>query len=220
MCPARCVYHVPVLTGLRPSERDTRLHLANRLHEMDGARGSVPGVVREAGRYPELHMLRKIEGRRHNTNDGVRLRIERQRPADDVGIAAEALLPETAPDHDGRSGARLVFGLRKDTPEFGGSRQHREQTGGYLGAQCVDRLVIGPDREFVGAEQRQVFEGRGAALPVLKVQRTDAHSGAKRAAFMYAHQPIRIGVRRRPQQNCIYNAEDRRICADAQGQRQ
>ena len=77
-----------------------------------------PGVVdrRDVERHPGARVaIGKRERRRHHADDGVGRGVEAERLADDVGAAAEALLPEAVRQDDDRRRARAAP-RRRRTP--------------------------------------------------------------------------------------------------------
>ena len=60
-------------------------------------------------RNPHLLRFGKTESRRHHANDGVRLAIDFDAPADDARIAVIAALPDFVAEHHDRFGARPVI---------------------------------------------------------------------------------------------------------------
>ena len=61
---------------------------------------------------PQLRLLRKLKLPRHHADHGVRDAVDRDRAADDRGIAAEPASPQPVAQHDDRVGTwlRLVVG--------------------------------------------------------------------------------------------------------------
>src|SRR5262249_20958548 len=57
-------------------------------------------------------------------------------------------------------------------------------------------------------------------LPVEEIQIGDRHLLEVRRAFLDSHQPVRLRIRQRFEQHRVDDAEDRRIGADPQGQRE
>src|SRR5207237_10865937 len=131
-------------------------HLALRLEQRDAARETADDVelprlarppVRVVGieteRRPDVDRAarRKIEVRRHDADDGVRLCVELNRAAEDARRPAEMPLPERAADDGDVVLARLAF--------FGGERaaedrvraKHGEQIRRGTDARNVERLA-------------------------------------------------------------------------------
>ena len=84
--------------GLR--DRGTRFHLAERQIIVGVPVAQFPRL--KGQRQPDLRLsLREMGPRRHDSNHGLRLGIQRDDSADDVGVAAEMSLPEfVAQEHD------------------------------------------------------------------------------------------------------------------------
>jgi hypothetical protein len=66
---------------------------------------------------------------RHHADDGVALVVECYRLADDVRIAAEALLPETVTDDRDWRGAGLIVGFGKVAAQLRSRTHHFEIAG-------------------------------------------------------------------------------------------
>jgi hypothetical protein len=94
--------------GLRQTGRGARREPAERHEEVAAPAVQLP--VAEAHRHPELRAqelraVRHAELRRKHTDDPARLAVDRDRAADDTGIAAEAVAPDVVREDDGE---RLV----------------------------------------------------------------------------------------------------------------
>ena len=155
------------------------------------------------------------ERRRRDADDGERHAIERERPSDDAGFAAEAALPErVADDGDGaiRPAAALVVGGAE------GAAEHRRH------AEHVEESATRPHAldELGGAAARQiearVGPGDGAIGPlVLPVAQLLPDRIGPRPV-VEQHQALRLADRQRLQQDAVDEREDRAVGADAKGE--
>src|SRR4051794_14605899 len=77
---------------------------------------------------PEIDLVpRKRKTRRHDTNDPVRLSVQRNRCADDRWIAAELSLPCCMTQHDGERSRIPGLGILQRSPELGAHAKRREE---------------------------------------------------------------------------------------------
>ena len=178
---------------------------------------------REGERRPEVDVgPEKLKIRRHHADDRARHAVDPQRLSDDVGPRAEARLPEAVTDDDLQVVARLPLGFLKDAAERGTRLQNAEQRrrrlygGQPLGAGVeADRGARAPvERERLHAVHRlQAVEIVGHAV------RRAAGPGV-RIAVEDVDQPVGLRDGQRPQQHGLHDGEDRRVRADADGQRE
>src|SRR5215510_1258083 len=85
----------------------------------------------EPQRRPHLAAIDgEIEIRRHHSDDGIRFRVERQRPAHDFRIRAESALPQTVLEHDHLIAPRLVFAWQKCATDRRLDAERIEEAGG------------------------------------------------------------------------------------------
>ena len=167
-------------------------------------------------------LLAQRERRLQHAHDLCRLAVEHDRPADHGRVAAEAALPgAVAENRHGRRRLRVLF-RREQPAERGADAEHRQQVRGDPdGADTLGRAVAG--QVGVGAERDgDLLEAPAAGLdvevlggrePVLG----DAEPGR---SVPQDRQAVRVLVGEGTQQQGARDAEDRRVRADAKGQRQ
>ncbi len=230
------------LPGVRlPEPRLNRVQLAPRVRERDAgleARDDIVPMRRPAFRQgdahptqwqPEFAAARKSESPRHHTHDGIfapAVGIHGQHPAENVGVASEMSLPQSMTQHGDAITLLAILLRQKRAAQQRLRAEGREQAG---------RSVAGVDLgRGVAQHEVEAF----AALPA----RTDGHIGEHRVlrapievirpahpllldaplgtALPQRDQPVRLGIRQRPEQHAIDDAEDRRVRPDAQRERE
>ena len=94
----------------------------------------LPGGVgeRRAHWQPEIDFVGKFKPRWHDSQNDVSLSIQIERFIDNCRITAKPILPKRVAEHGHRRGARLVFVLVKNPPDFrwrakGGKHLRRHQ---------------------------------------------------------------------------------------------
>ena len=100
--------------------------------------------------------------------------------------------------------------LMSDEREETGRHLHSAQ---LLGLAALRKLEIVPE---VGGE---AFEGAELGAIVAEISRRDREVGRRRRLFEKADEPIGFGVGQGRDQNPLYRAENRGVCADGQGER-
>src|SRR5437763_10751479 len=160
-----------------------------------GVRERHPQVASRRG--PRRHR----KARRHDADDRVRLAIELQRSADDVGGRAKTALPESvAQDHD-----MAAIGSVRFAQEYTAERRpcaHDLEEIGADGA-CDDRLRIAAagKRELPEPIDRHPLEESCVALPVVEIRWRDGKSLQSRERALrwnvkQPHEPVRFVERR------------------------
>jgi hypothetical protein len=133
--------------------------------------GSVRGGLRiERKGRPDLRAHREVESLRRNTNDFVRLTIERDGLADDGAIAAEAALPHPITDHRAVILARGFLVARECSPEGRLHAQRREQIGGYVEALDSLRFVAPDDVDVPPLHGSEPLDRSCLRLPVEEIR--------------------------------------------------
>ena len=165
--------------------------------------------------------------RRRDADDRERRALERQARADGVGGASETLPPQPVTDHDDRTilppASHVIF----ESEETADVRLHAERAEeASAHEQRARRLLLSAARqverrlrpqESPGEERRHLLHPR----PHLVVPaRARLEAVAEREVGGDGHQPPRLRHRQRPQQQTVDDAEDRRVGADAERQRQ
>ena len=238
--PAR-VLHVGVEHGLEPRlqpgggglVREPRLQASEHVQE-----AAAPIVEPVEVRQRLLRHRERQEHRRHlaevetaiagggHADDGHRVVVHLERQPDDVGTAAQAVLPVVVREHDrGMRAHALVIGLVQQSSERRPHAQHPEVRPGHdVGIRGLGRPV-----------ERQVDLGRvsgenalkdlilGLQLLVHRVRQEVAAAPAaahETALPAQEHQPVGLAHGQAPVQGLVHEREDRRIRPDAEGHRQ
>ena len=195
--------------GIRGLERRAAFEPGQRLHEMRAAAvlGHVP---REP--LPHVGVARKTETLRHDTRHRVPNAAQHDRRSDDRPIAAESIAPEAMADHrdrisvvqrlGGESGAqgRLDSDHLKEVRARLDSAQAQRLTAG-LGE--IDLRVPPGSRRVEDLRQRPVVAEVDRREPLVKKR-------ASPIGLPQHREPIRLRIRKRPENNLVQDAEHRR----------
>src|SRR5262249_29755652 len=201
--------------------------------------------VRRRDRYPGKPELRVVEWKpeagRHDADDGVRLirhNAARERPtadgelhraANDASVGTKAL-PGAVAEHDDvlPAAGRIVVG--NGPAEQRRNAKHREHVRRHAEAVHACRVAIDRHdqlRERKGGEMRQRPRAAGHADDVADVHGAEAAIGTfavpelgARHVFVDANDLAGVLVWQRPEQHGVHDAEDRRVRAEAEGERQ
>jgi len=165
--------------------------------------------------------VRSEELRRHDADDREGNSIERQRPSNRVGGAAEAPLPERVADDDDRSiptALVLVVGAGERQAEHGHDTKRVEHSRGRPDA--VDELGDPAARQV--EPLRAPREGAVEELPLLQFapDRISPGIGPLRGGVGQDREPMRVLDGQRAQDEAVDEREDRGICADPERERQ
>jgi hypothetical protein len=206
--------------GLQPLEGDAGL---------DAAKGIDPGmdaaVLIAIGEEPERHedvaAGEKTKVLRQHADDGIAVAAELDGLADHAGVAAEPALPEAvAEDHRARGPGLVVIGSVEAAEE----RLHageRQQVGGGHAAQHALRLARGSEIEALAARGGEA--GKEVArlrAPVEIVEPGAGRMGEVGRGLVEDDHALRIGKGHRPQEREADHAEEHRVGADAERQRE
>ena len=176
--------------------------------------------VRRLGRG--LQVRGKVEAGRHDADDEMVAAVEGNRPADDGRIRAELPLPETvAQDGDIGLSWPALFGQERAS-EHGVHAEDREQAGRHAHGDQHLRVLAMRQPESSVAIERESLERARLPRPVLEVGigRPVAPALGLRIGFPHLNQAVRVGVRKRSDQRRVHRAEDRRVGANGEGERQ
>ena len=189
---------------------------------------AIVGVVitgwRQRDRRPELSLIGPVERRPHHADYAIRLVVQHQRLAYDVGIGPEVLLPCAIRQHHLIRGAGLVFFWREHAPHHRLHPERVEVGGGDFSA--VEQLRIGIFAAVVEAGALHYSSRREDVLAIgciAKVRWREADVAEVRHSFVAgAQRDQAIGIRNAAgiQQHRIGHGEDRNVGANAQRQRQ
>ena len=164
----------------------------------------------------------KSKPRRHDADDEMVAAVEGNRLADDGRIRAELPLPETvAQDGDIGLPWPALFGQERAS-EHGVHAEDREQAGRHAHGDQHLRILAMRQPEASVAVERESLERARLARPVLEIgiRRPVAPALGLRIGFPYLNQAVGIGVRKRSDQRRVHRAEDRRVGANREGERQ
>ena len=207
-----------VHVGARLRKRDAVFQPGKRNHPMEVAR-HVRRLERQ--RPPELHRCAVERARRRqDADDRVRLVVEKDRAVDDGRIRAELGDPHAVTDDRHLVFAQLVLTGKKRPAQCRFGAKHLEVARGHQAASELDWFGAAGQRDRVAGLRRHEVEDGVVSLPVEEVQRRDAVALASRRLLHDADDAIGVRVGERLEQHRIHEAEDRRIGADADGQRQ
>ncbi len=202
---------------LRFADVGPRAH--HRRHEQPAS--VQPILRRHLERHPDLNAARVAHRRRHHAHHLVELAVQLERAADEVRIAARELLPQPVA-HDGdtvRAIGRLLrpveaAELRPHAEHAREVAQRRRDADALRLAVARQRAVADPepgDRLERVFARGQVQHLRYRERRVIEVERRDV--------LPHDVQPVQPFHRQRPEQHRVDQAEDRRVGADAERQR-
>ena len=146
--------------------------------------------------HPDLASERKREPCRHDTDDGVRDAVERDRSVERVAAAPEALLPERLTDDGDLLFARRVLIRTEDAAERRPRAKDVEKAGADPDALQTDRLSPSGQRHFPFAVRRGGLDRLALVAGVVEI------GGRHRCGRPFPHlrdrdQPIRLLERQR-----------------------
>ncbi len=201
--------------GERALDGDARLHAAVG-HEK----------VVAAARRIQLHRQRH-EGLRapvveiggHDADHFVRLAVERDRTADQAGIAREAARPQAVREHDDLASVRLVLRFGEPAAERRLHLEHVHQRRGRPDGLHLNRIPLPREHE---PRRRRSADGGEHLVPVLPVRvfRKRRRTGVARRLRVVDHDELfGLGIRQRLEKDVVEDAEYRRRHADAERER-
>ena len=169
------------------------------------------------GPQPHFRLARKAEAGRHDAHDARELLVELQLAPDDRGVGAEALAPERVPQN--HLAGSVLRGSER--PSQGGLRaeQLEQVRGGDPGVHPARGVALderAPD-DLVGGE---ALEGTRALAPVQEIGRSHRAVRLARVGLVHEHQPVRVGVGQRPQQQGVERRQHCGVAADPERERQ
>ncbi len=212
--------------ALRRVHRDAGLQPRQRRESPSAALGHRGRRRIHRERHPELRRVAQtLEAGRHDADHGVlpRRAAERERAPEDLRIGAESALPQTVAqnDHVRRLGHEVLVGLKHAAARRRHAQQRKVRRRDEF---SVDALgLLGPDhRHALAVEGGDVLEALRSRAPidVVRIRGPPAfHSRAHDIAPQF-HERGRILVRERPLADRVDEAEDGRVRADADRERQ
>ena len=205
---------------LRHPEADVGFQPARRDHE--------PAVARHArhvvlDRAPELGVdVGEMKAWWHDADHVMRPALHHDRLADDSRVAAEEPLPQRVAEHrDLVATGAIVVRLDRASEK---RRRAEDAKQAAADARAVDALgqLAARQIERPSGKEAQTLEARSLRAPVLEVrQRSARHrAGCRRAARDEHEQLVGVAKRSDGRAGFCLDDENRRVCADAERQRQ
>ncbi len=175
-------------------------------------------LIRREDQWLPEHRLIAIEtARGQNPDDAVRFTVERQVPIENAGIAPELPLPERVAQHHHRRSARLIFTRCERAPDLGLHAKHFEVVGRHQLARKARRIAASCHRGSGRLLYRQRLEDIVLPFPVEK-GKCGGPVAPHRRGFPQPDHALRLGERKRFQQDRINDTEHCRVGADAKSQ--
>jgi hypothetical protein len=164
--------------------------------------------------------VRKPNDRGRNPDDLERLAVDPRHAADDTRISRVLPPPEAVADDGDAVTAVGPLVLGEAAPEPGRYAEHREEGGRDASTLEPDRTGPGLHAEVgivVGGDSLDRPLRRGELAEVGRRRRKGLRID-RRVHRPDRHQPVRIGIGQRPDDDRIEHADDRRGGADAEGE--
>ena len=193
-----------------------------------GARATNSWLDRQRQNHVErLSYFDSEKVRRHHTNDRARHALHRQRCPDDVCRSAETPLPQPVTDDGHQAIAAAPSDIITVVKRPADQRRHAER-GQELsaGEESFSRLPLAAGRQIESAGR----PGKAAIECVEMLCHPQPHvvvhtrSGLEPVvegkSGRHGHEAVRFHDGQRAKQQRVDDAEDRRVCADAEGQGQ
>ncbi len=208
----------PELIGREP---ELRIRLVDSDARLQTRRGSevvhhVMGIQIELIRDPQIRRIVRVEITSDDSDNKVGSVVQLDGPADDVGVAAEALFPQAIAEHHHISTMRTVFFRRE-----GASRNYWRVEEREVVARNVDPLhlhrVIPAGKIQPGSTRViacHLAKHTGLLAPEVELRHAGTIERTLRRKYDKSHERLRITIRQRLEQDGIHNREDRRIHAD------
>jgi hypothetical protein len=178
-------------------------------------------------RHPDVEVrLKKMKLRRQHAHHGERRGVYEQRPAEDGAVRAEPPFPEAVGQQHHPMLSRLLFPGVEGSTQCDVYVEHGKERGGD--ADAADRFGRRPARPRLGEGEVPVAPGGEAieraalSTPVEEIagRRIDVEGNLPAIAFVEPDQPIDVRDRGRTEKQRVDHAEDRRVRADAQRERE
>ena len=200
-------------------EGDAGLHAAD-----DGEPGFVAalrvGRVGRAGR-PQVNVAAgKVEGRRHDADDGPGRRADVELFGEDGGIAIEAALPEAVADEERVRSAEVLFFGGEVAAEERSDLEHLKKARSDKSAGDFFGKGAGGFGEVVGVVATDGGEGGIHPVPLFEADGSDEAVGVAIAdvVLVEANEAIAVGVGERAEDDGVDGGEDGAVGADAEGE--
>jgi hypothetical protein len=181
-------------------------------------------VQRRRDRHEELrreHRHHAVEPARCDADDRVGGAANVDEPANHIGRRAELAGPVAVRHHHDPRRARRVVGRHKRPPDRGRNAEHREVVAGDDLAHRQARPVVEVHRRHHRAVADDAVEHVVARLQiaVVEVGRGAVLDAAARITREHVDEPVDGGNRQRLEQQGVHDGEQRRVEADADGER-
>ena len=171
-------------------------------------------------RNVDLGALAEPKVPRQDSDYGATHGVECQDPAEDVRVGSQPYFPEPVAEHDRAGSALAVFLKHEVAPEERGDTKGWKEARRDVLAREVLGFAGSGEVEVVAADGAHIGEGPAFAAPIEEVRVRDRGIVELLGRLVDRHQPVGVGIRERPQQDAVHHAENGRIRADTQRQRQ
>src|SRR6185436_7555853 len=146
--------------------------------------------------------------------------VDLDRPADDGGITAVAVLPDTVAENDDRRCSRPIVFWQEVAPQLRLLANQLERGGrDEWTLKPLGRPSFVADVHDAAAERRKAGKRASGPAVVLEIEIRHPAIAQTRIAGADDHDAIRIVDRKTANQDGVDEREDRRVDADAQGER-
>jgi hypothetical protein len=184
--------------------------------------GSLLGSERE--RPPRLHAgVERLDPAGHHADHGVRLPVEAQMAADRRRVAAEDPPPQCVAQEDHLLVPDLTLGVGEGPAQGGTNGHHAEKGRSHIRHADPGGKPVQAEGEAAVIEERLVLERGDRAQAVIVVgDARDRTVGDTRLRVAVAHQddPVRLGNRKRTEEDVVDHGEEGGVCPDTQGEGQ
>ena len=174
----------------------------------------------QIGRQPQIHVCRETKSGREHADNGVDRAINLQVRLREVLRRSEILPPVSIADKNGGASPFFRVAGAEIPPEDRLNTEDLEKVGRDACNRRARRLRSSRNGRDVVIVLRNRLEAAALIAKVVEVRVRKARRPALRGDLEDGHDPVRIGVRQRPQQHAVYNAENCRGRADAERQRE
>jgi hypothetical protein len=172
-------------------------------------------------RNPKLPIAVRDKIWRHHPDDGVRLVVQGNLPADDATIGRVPARPQLGAQDDDKVMPGLLVRWKKRAAKDGGYTEKRKQTGrGHRAADALGTVAVGKI-EALAAGGGQVRENVVLPHPIEVVRGRGSAAGCASAARRLGqrHDFFGLRIRQRMEKHAVDHAEDGRGAGDAEGER-
>ena len=161
----------------------------------------------------------EAKGGRQDTDDAARMPVENDRLADHARVGAEPSLEETVAEEDDRARAGVVVVRQKIPPQDRPHSERREEVVSDVPATEAFGAVHPGEVELRLLHGGQGLERSVLVAPVDIVRPGHRHAGEQLGLLVQKDEAVGVAVRQRAQEDGVDRAEDRRVRAETEGQR-